>query len=150
MENINNWILQNGEELKEIPPWCIGFIYRLDIIDPVNGYKFYIGKKSFYNSKKVNISKKRRKLEGTRKRVERIIKESDWRDYFGSSKEVQDYIEKNGKSTISRVILKLCKSKIDLTYWETYNLMSHEVLFVDNCFNLNIMGKFYKGRISKD
>jgi hypothetical protein len=107
-----------------------GFIYKIVYKDGT----YYIGKKSFW-------MKDNRK--GTTKKSRRLSK---WEKYEGSSKLTGD------KEIDYKEILFLCRTKIDLTFWETYFLFGYDVLFDVNSLNRNISGKFYAGRItgSKD
>jgi predicted RNA-binding protein with RPS1 domain len=60
-----------------------GFVYMIQ--DTVT-FKSYIGKKILRNTRKKKISQKVKKVTKTRKTYERTVKESDWKDYYGSSK----------------------------------------------------------------
>lgn len=120
-----------------------GFIYR--ITD--NNGKMYIGKKSFNHKRKTRLSKKARV--GTRKRVEIKIKDSGWKDYWGSSKEFLAYIAENGTKGFKREIIMLCSDKASLSYWEMHYLVQENVLFSDKYWNGNVLGKFFKGKIHK-
>lgn len=145
MEYSGCWTYE-GKCLNEIPQGYYGFVYKINLEG-----RMYIGKKSFYKTRKTKISKKRRTLENTKKRIEKVTLESDWKTYYGSNEEINEKISKNPKlkNSCERIILKLCKTKIDLTYWETYYLFVEEVLLNDLYYNGNILGKFYKGRIQK-
>jgi hypothetical protein len=81
--------------------------------------KKYIGKKLFWFKKKL-IRKARNK---------RILVESDWREYYGSSKEVLADIEKYGKENFHRQILHLCKNKGEASYIEAKEQFDRAVLF---------------------
>ena len=74
-----------------------GFVYCITELD--TGKK-YIGKKFFWKPKILPVTK-------TRKRRVRTRVESDWRTYYGSSKEVQALVESKGKDNYKREILKL-------------------------------------------
>lgn len=138
----NCWIYK-GECLKEPPPNFYGFIYKITL----SGGDFYIGKKAFEHSKKTKLSKKARKATG--KRIERKKVDSGWLDYWGSSKPLLELFEKNSTSKLycTREILKLCKDKASLSYWEMVTLVENKVLFRNDCWNGNILGKFFKGKI---
>lgn len=138
----NCWEL-NGKCLTEIPEDYIGFIYK--ITNNTNGW-IYIGKKVFQHSQKVKLSKKARKESGTRKRIERRKKDSGWLDYFGSSEFLLKDLEENSFNC-TREVLKLCKDKSSLTFWEIALMVENKVLFRDDCYNGNINGKIFKGRV---
>lgn len=138
----NCWIYE-GECLTSPPLGYYGYIY---CITDDKG-KNYFGKKAFEHSQKKKISKKARKKSGSRKRIERVKKDSGWLDYWGSSKPLLEYIEnRGGTHGFKREILKLCKDKTNLSYWELVVQIYNNVLFIDT-WNSNIGGKYFKGKI---
>ena len=102
-----------------------GFVY---IITHKDTGKFYIGKK-FYWSKRT-----RKPLKG-RKNKRHYITESDWKDYWGSSNNLQADIKKYGKRAFSREILLHCKTKFDCAYEELKFQMYYNVLDDKNSYN---------------
>jgi hypothetical protein len=107
-----------------------GFIY--EITNKVNGKK-YIGKKQCV--RKI----KRKPLKGkTRNRIDQ--KESDWKTYTSSSKELNEDIQKYGKDNFQFRILKICGSKWELSYEEIKEQIARDVLKRDDYYNgvLNI------------
>ena len=48
------------------------------------------------------------------------------------------------KEEMNRYVLKLCKTKKELTYWETKMLFQYNVLEDDCYINDNILGKFFR------
>lgn len=138
----NCWIY-DGECLDTPPEGYYGFIYC--IIDDTG--KEYWGKKAFeHNTKKV-LSKRARVASGTKKRIERGKKDSGWLDYWGSCKPLLTYIGEKGTKNFQRVILKLCKDKSSLAYWEMVIQINNNVLFREDCWNSNVAGKYFKGKI---
>lgn len=151
-----NWIykdkeIENFEDFKE--PNAYGFIYK--ITDKETG-KFYIGKKNFYFDKKRKIGKKElaqypksyfRKYKSKGGKwiyYEQSIEESDWKDYYSSSKDLLKEIKKNkNKDRYKREILQLAFYKKQLTYLEVVYQIKEEVLKKDT-FNNNILGKFHR------
>ncbi len=115
----------NGKEFDTTPDEYQGFIY---IITENSTNKKYIGKKNFWKPKTLPITK-------TRKRRVRTRVESDWRVYFGSSKEVQLLVEENGQKAFRRDILKLCKSKGEMSYYEAKLQFEKDVLLSDEYYN---------------
>ena len=118
-----------------------GFIYK--ITDDKN--RIYIGKKAFIHHIRKRLSKKARK--STRKRVEVVEKDSNWKNYWGSCKPLLEYIKENGTSGFKREVLILCKDRTNLNYWEIYAQFKENVLLRDDCWNTNIGGKWFKGKI---
>lgn len=140
----NCWIY-NGKCLYTPPEGFYGFVYV--IIDDQG--KNYWGKKAFTHSQKKKITKKVIKETKTRKRVEKIQKDSGWLEYWGSSKFLIEYLDEKPIRRLesTRHIVKLCKDKASLAYWETKTLIDNDVLFRDDCWNGNIAGKYFKGKI---
>jgi hypothetical protein len=139
---IQGWIYK-GKVIKEAPKDFYGFIYC--IVDDKG--KRYWGKKAFEHNKKTKLSKKARKATG--KRIVRTKVDSGWQDYWGSSKFLIEYLEEvpSRKNKCIREIIKLCKDKASLSYWEMVTLVNYNVLFREDCWNGNILGKFFKGKI---
>ena len=117
--------LYEGKEYNETPEEYQGFVYQITDID--TGKK-YIGKKFFWKPKTLPITK-------TRKRRVRTRVESDWRNYFGSSKEVIQLVESKGVDNYKREIIRLCKSKGECTYWEAKLQFEFDVLLKDTYYN---------------
>lgn len=102
-----------------------GFIYL--ITNQLNGKK-YIGKKSFWNYRTL------KPLKGKRQK-RHVKKESDWRNYWGSSKQLLEDIEKYGEENFTRVIINLYYTKWELSYYEAKYQFDHEVLLSDDWYN---------------
>lgn len=135
--------LYKGKPLKRVPKGYYGFVY---VITDDHGKKYW-GKKAFTHRTKKKVSKKRRKV--TRKRIEIVEKDSGWLNYWGSSKPLLEYIRVvGGTRKFSREVLKLCKDKQSLTYWETYYLFKEKVLFNDS-WNGHILNRFFQGKIHR-
>ena len=147
MENnlgIPNWVDSEGVEITSIDNFeknSIGFIY---FIEMSNGRK-YIGKKNLYSERKKHFGKKKLS-EMTDKRLktyEIIKKESDWKSYLGSNKQLkEDLIE--GVRVVKREIIIECDSIKKLTFYELKTLIVYDVLMNDEYYNDNILGKFFR------
>jgi hypothetical protein len=141
----NNWTFNQEYNYEEY----FGFIY---LITNLISNKKYIGKKNFYSINNNPIRKKvlnQIKGRGRKPTKEKIIKESDWRTYYGSNTELKEDIKVYGKENFKREILILCKSKTQLTYWETKLQFSLGVLeYPENWYNNSILGKFYSKDIN--
>ena len=118
--------------LSDIPEGVVGFVY---IITREDG-SYYVGKKQIYSTVKLKPLKGER-----RKRV--VTKESNWKTYMSSNKEVQKWKD------VDKEILHWCLSKIELTYYENKALYCLGVLEDENSMNGNISGKIYKESILK-
>jgi len=111
-----------------------GFVY---IITNLETNKKYIGKKFFHHTKKLPP------LKGM-KRKRTVVKESDWKTYYGSSNILKEELKQHGKDKFKREIIKLCTNKKELTYWETKLQFAYGVLEKpDEWYNDNILGKFF-------
>ena len=72
------------------------------------------------------------------------VKESDWKTYYGSQKEIKTLLKESKTSDWERSIIKCVPSKKLLTYFEVKYQMLYQVLEKpDEFFNDNILGKFY-------
>jgi hypothetical protein len=137
----NKWL--HSEEFN--PQDYFGFVYK--ITNLTNG-KFYIGKKYFYHTSNVKLGKKELAAlpvtRGRKSTTKQVIKESDWRSYWGSSKELQQDVKELGAGMFECIILKLCKDKKELTYYELHYQCTNECLLSYNSYNDNILGKFFR------
>jgi hypothetical protein len=138
MEDYGHWIA-----LSPRPEGSFGFVYA--IFGPTG--RQYIGRKQL-----VSISK--RLVAGSkRRRVTR--RESDWRSYTSSCRELLDDIELYGLGSFTFVIYKWCFGAGDLTYSEVQEQWQSEVLSRDETpdgerlwYNGNIGAvKFLKPRV---
>ena len=138
---MNKW--QYGEEYN--PENYFGFVYK--ITNLTNG-KFYIGKKFFWYNKKKKLTKKQlaEQTGPGRKPTTEIVKvESDWKTYWGSSKELLTDIKQLGDEHFECIILQLCKTKKELTYFEIHHQCKSDVLLPNTLtYNDNILGKFFR------
>lgn len=119
---LGHWKLAEGITFNES---AFGFIY--EICNTVTGRK-YIGKKQ------CNNRIKRRPLKG-RKNSRIDFKESDWKEYTGSSKELNEDIQKFGKDKFTFVILHSCMSKWELGYREIKEQIERDVILKEEYYN---------------
>lgn len=130
----NPWIYLDEPFTSEDIGDYIGFVYLLT--DP-NGKK-YVGKKLFVSKRKLPPLKGK-----TRRRT--VVKESDWKTYYGSSEEVQTLVENN--IPFKREILHLCKTKGELSYMELKEQIERKVLLSDDYFNGIIQVKIHSSHV---
>ena len=102
-----------------------GFVYR--ITNLVNGHD-YIGRKYFKTIRKL------KPLMGFQ-RKRKVTKETDWQEYWGSSKRLLEDIEKLGKENFKREIICLCESRGDTNYMEAKIQFDEEVLLNPENYN---------------
>ena len=119
----------------------VGYVY---ITSHIPTGRQYIGKKSFFHNTTKKLGKKElAELPVTRgkKPTKKVVtKESDWKTYYGSATEIKF----SKPEDMMRHVLKLCRTKKELTYYETKYLFQHNVLEDDRYINDNILGKFYR------
>lgn len=146
----NYWFMINGEttvvydSVDKFPEKCVGFVYR--ITNKETG-RFYIGKKSLFSNTKKKLTKKELAEQtgpGRKPTSKRVIKESNWLDYWGSNKGILKEIEEQGKGIFTREILKFCYNKKQLTYWEVHYQCVAQVLLTENSYNDNVLAKFFR------
>jgi hypothetical protein len=129
-------------ELGDMPEDVFGFIYK--ITNTKTG-QYYIGKKQVVSIRKRNFGK-REIAELTDKRVkkyEMVTKESDWKDYRSSNDTVKSWFI-NDSEVCKLEILRFCKSKKSLTYYELQEQFAHDVLGDELSLNDNLIGKFFR------
>ena len=137
------WIdIETGAEVNVFGDYVYGFIYRITYS---NG-TMYIGKKSVKSYIKKPLTKKELALvtDKRMKKYKMIEKESNWRTYNGSCK--SEAIKK--LDIVSKEIIHICNTKLDLSYWETFYLMGVNVLFDEKYHNSNVGGLYYCGKIT--
>jgi hypothetical protein len=144
---MNNWIYRDKEitSINDFNKDVMGFVYATTHIP--SGKK-YIGKKFLVHTQKRKLGKKELKIfEGQKGRPPKfkvVSKESNWKTYFGSNKQLLELLKTEDKDNFKREILHLCTSKKSLTYQETKFQFCMEVLEnPDEYFNDNILGKFF-------
>jgi len=101
------WTYQ-GKIVEQISEEYVGFVY---LITNLTNDRKYIGKKLA----KFKVTKK--PLKG-KKNKRRSTKESDWRDYWGSSDNLNADVEHLGPENFTREILYYCTSRGELSYLE--------------------------------
>tara|TARA_R110002020_G_scaffold99325_2_gene235825 strand:+ start:1063 stop:1518 length:456 start_codon:yes stop_codon:yes gene_type:complete len=132
-------------DINQLEKEIMGFVYRIDHL-PSN--KSYIGKKFLVFTRKQKLGKKELKLfEGQKGRPPKfkiVSKESDWKTYWSSNKQLLELVKNEPKENFKRTILHFATSKKELTYFETKYQFLYEVLEKPNeFFNDNILGKFF-------
>lgn len=111
--------------MENIPVGSLGFVY---IITNKTNNKKYIGKKLLVNK----TCKK--PLKG-RKNKRRGLKESDWKEYTGSSPKLNDDILSLGKENFRFDILSFHPSKMLLAYHETKMIVDNNAIFNSDFYN---------------
>ena len=133
----------NETIIETLPDDCVGFVYQ--ITNTITGRK-YIGKKlakfsktTYKTVKLKNGTKKKKKI---RSKVD-----SDWREYYGSSDDLNKDVLKLGKENFHREILFFCKSKAECSYIEAREQFSRKVLESEDYYNGQISIRTHKSHI---
>ena len=115
----------NGKVINSISEEYEGFVYL--ITNTTTGQK-YVGKKlAKFKTTKPPLKGKKNKRRG--------YKESDWRDYWGSSDRLQEDVDKLGPTNFTREILYFCKSRAEMSYIEAREQFDRRVLETDDYYN---------------
>ena len=131
----NPWTYQGSTFTSADIDGFFGFVYR---ITNLQTGKQYIGRKYFQQHRKPR--------NGRRKRTS----ESNWKTYYGSSKELTEDRKLLGNSIFKREILSLQPTAGKVKFEETRQLFLHNVLterLTDNTpayYNSNILGRYYR------
>ena len=136
-----NWLYKGSEinEISDLPNNAFGFVYQTTHL-PTN--KKYIGKKSLMYNLKKKLGKKEKALwegKGRPPVYKRVLKESDWKNYYGS----HGFIKEANEEDLKREILEIAYHKKELTYLECKYQFTLGVLESRSYLNDNILGKFF-------
>jgi hypothetical protein len=134
MEYENPWQYKGKAIEQDDLDGHLAFVYR---ITNLKTKRSYIGKKLLQKVKT-------RQVKGKKKRSK---VESDWKTYYGSSKELQSDVEKLGSKNFSREILHLCKTKGTANYLEMREQIDRRVLESDEWYNEWIAVKVHRSHI---
>jgi hypothetical protein len=132
------------DKIEDMPQDTFGFIY---IVKHRPTGKAYIGKKVLYHNVKKKLTKKEIAEQtgpGRKSATKVVVKESDWKNYYGSAKPIMALIKDGKQEEFTREILQLVPNKKLLTYYECKYLFINEVLeHPDKWMNDNVLGKFF-------
>jgi len=140
------WTYQ-GQVVNELPEDCVGYVYLITCT--ISGRK-YIGKKLSKFSKTTYKTVKLKNGTKKKKKIRSKI-DSDWREYWGSSPNLQTDIDTLGIDKFTREILYYCKSKAETSYVEAKIQFERKVLESDDYYNgiinCRIHGSHIKNKI---
>ena len=131
----NPWIYKGSTFTSADIGDQFGFVYR---ITNLQSGKQYIGRKYFWQ--------KRKPRSGGR----RVTSESDWKKYYGSSKELNEERKSVGNNTFRREIISIHKTLGQVNYEETRQLFLNNVLTeasedgTPRYYNSNILGRYMR------
>lgn len=134
---------------EQIPAWAIGYIYRIARLDQWgNVIKIYIGKKVLTSKRRTRIGIRAKKATKTRKTFQTTVKDSGWKQYWGSCVELREDVKKYGEKMFRRTIIEWCWSKKQMSYREMYYQVVGEVLTRDT-YNGNVLNRWFKKDLIK-
>ena len=152
MEDKNNvpWTYRGKIVDSEcIPIWAVSFIYcitNIKAVDEETGkyyHKPYIGRKMLNTTNRRKIGVREKAITGTRKKFKTVVKDSDWKNYWGSCVELLTDKEKLGEKSFTREIVEWCWNKKYTGYAEVKHQILNNVL-QDSTYNGNINSKWYR------
>lgn len=129
------WIYE-GQPVHTAPDFAVAYVYA--ITNTISGRR-YIGKKSLRRSK---IKRK------AGARNSKIITESNWRDYYGSNKQLLADVAYYGELNFTREILCWCKTKGDANYYELKYQILEQVLEKEEYYNVYIGSRIHANHLS--
>ena len=128
------WLWQGQPFILEDLDWSpFGFVYLIS--NRITGKK-YVGRKYFGSIRRLKVrGKKNRTI---------MRKPSDWENYWGSSKYLQEDVVKYGEENFTREILSLHESRADVNYHELKEQILRDVLVDPDYINENIACRYYR------
>ena len=124
-------------------------MHRLCIFDnKCHLWQKYIGKKLAKFSKTTVKTVKLKNGTKKKKKIRSKV-DSDWRDYYGSSPNLQKDIDTLGTENFTREILYYCNSKAQCSYIEAREQFSRKVLESDDYYNGHIQVRVHGSHILK-
>lgn len=105
----------------------LGFVYLITNED--NGRK-YVGQKKFWAK--------------TKKKNKRIVVESNWKSYYGSCNEILQDLQTTDKKKFRREIIRMCKTKSEMNYYELKEQIDRSVLLDSSYYNSFVGTKIHK------
>lgn len=128
-KNKAKWLYKD-KEIFTVPKEAIGFVYAIEILG-TNLY--YYGKKNLFSTS------------GRGKK--KVVKESNWRTYESSSKEVKQLIKDGAE--IRKEILMFCYSKAELSLEETKAIICSGALRDPDSLNRWVTLKVWEHQLKK-
>ena len=133
------WTYQ-GKTIDKLPQEVEGFVY---LITNLTNNKKYVGKKlAKFKTTKPPLKGKKNKRRG--------YKESDWKDYWGSSDHLLEDVQTLGENKFTREILYMCPSRGVMSYLEAKEQFDRRVLETDEYYNGIINVRVGSSKILKE
>lgn len=145
------WIYKKKEitSIGDIPKETFGFIY--EVTHNPSGRK-YIGKKQLIFTRRKKLGKRALAALPDKRGKKYVVenRESDWKTYYGSHKDILKLLKEGKQEEFTREILQFVPTKKLLTYFECKYLFIKEVLEHNEYINDNILAKFYRKDFNYD
>lgn len=102
--------------------------------------------KCYYGKKRLHFTT-HKKLRHRKNRI-KVLKESDWRNYWGSSSELLAEIQGLGTHCFNREILRFCRRLSESSYYELKYQMENDVLlYPDRYYNAYVGGRISRKQL---
>ena len=132
----SDWVFNGQLFTEDMIGGSFGFVY---LITNIMTKRKYVGKKLFTAAARKMVKGKSKK----------IRKSSNWKNYWGSSKTVQEDVKNMGDKCFTREILRLCRSRSECTYYETVEIIERKALETDEYYNEWLQCRISKKHIKK-
>lgn len=124
-----HWIYE-GQPVTELPENVCGFVYE---IKNLTNNKKYIGRKYTQSTTRKPLTKKQK--ESGRVRRDVVKKESNWKTYTGSNKQLNEDIKLLGKENSYFEILYFAETKGQINYIEVNLQHKKDVILREDYYN---------------
>jgi hypothetical protein len=126
---MSHWFYRNSL-IDTLPEDCVGFVY---LITNLKDGRKYIGRKYAVSTKRKPLTKKQKDAGRVRRDI--VKKESDWRTYTGSNKQLNEDIDRLGKDSFRFEILYFAETKGQINYIEVNLQHKHDVILRSDYYN---------------
>lgn len=99
-----------------------------------------------YIGKKIFMAASRKQVKGKIKKTKKV---SNWQKYYGSNADLQNEVLTLGEEQFIRQILRLCKSKSTLSYYEMKEIFERDALLSDMYYNRWVSCRINKGNLKE-
>lgn len=130
--------MYQGKEITEVSQIGnpFGFVYR--IYNLSNGM-IYVGSKQVISIRKKRFGKRKiaSMTDKRRSKYDVVTQEmAGWREYTGSSKELNEHIKRGDK--FQKEIIEICHTKTELKYREVQLIICEDSLIDEKYYNANV------------
>jgi hypothetical protein len=145
LPNLINLVDNNLGDDMSYPKHYFGFVYHIVVELNYGTFVNYIGKKNFSEIRKKKLTKKELLDNKSKKDFKYVKTESNWRTYNSSNKELKELIEWGTYKSVTKTMIHICSSELELRYGEAKEIMIRDALirkdYLNSGFSFNIMSK---------